>query len=220
MHEENIQDTQGEGAFVSLPSSWARACSLQWGPWWRIQREQRRQSAICSTWSSPFSRACIERQAEHWSQNQCTVSVSKRKSNPLHNMQDFVKIHVTPIFVLWKKSNSFIPDISISPLLFRGTPDYSIDTVSELTRWRATGNCQRRTCPRSLRGLEWDSNLQPSRHKAPNLPLSHYASTVAEPFQTSMYWIGNQYTSGSSKGQGDSQNLTLMTKFSKSWKGW
>jgi len=29
---------------------------------------------------------------------------------------------------------------SSSPLLLRGTPDYSIDTVVELTRWSATGN--------------------------------------------------------------------------------
>src|SRR6218665_1382136 len=27
-------------------------------------------------------------------------------------------------------------------LLFRGTPDYSIDTVSKLTRRNATGNCK------------------------------------------------------------------------------
>ena len=36
------------------------------------------------------------------------------------------------------KRHSFIPYISIatlpSPLILRGTPDYSIDTVSELTR--------------------------------------------------------------------------------------
>jgi len=38
---------------------------------------------------------------------------------------------------------SFIPDISIaspSPPLLRGTPDYSVDTVLELTRQSATGN--------------------------------------------------------------------------------
>jgi len=31
---------------------------------------------------------------------------------------------------------------SSSSLLLRGTPDYSIDTVPELTRWSATGNCE------------------------------------------------------------------------------
>ena len=31
---------------------------------------------------------------------------------------------------------------SSSPLLLRGAPDYSIDTVSELTRRSATGNCE------------------------------------------------------------------------------
>jgi len=41
---------------------------------------------------------------------------------------------------------------SSSPLLLRGTPDYSIDTVSELTCRSATGNYEWRTCPRSLRG--------------------------------------------------------------------
>ena len=37
---------------------------------------------------------------------------------------------------------------SSSPLLLRSAPDYSIDTVSELTRRSATGKW--RTCPRSL----------------------------------------------------------------------
>jgi len=41
---------------------------------------------------------------------------------------------------------------SSSPLLLRGAPDYSIDTVSELTRRSATGNCEWRICPRSLHG--------------------------------------------------------------------
>jgi len=40
---------------------------------------------------------------------------------------------------------------SSSPLLLRGAPDYSIDTVSELTSQSATSNCEWRTCPRSLR---------------------------------------------------------------------
>src|SRR6218665_796095 len=31
---------------------------------------------------------------------------------------------------------------SSSPLLLRGAPDYGIDTVSELTRRSATGNCE------------------------------------------------------------------------------
>jgi len=39
---------------------------------------------------------------------------------------------------------------SSSPLLLRGAPDYSIDTVSELTRQSTTGNCEWRTCPRFL----------------------------------------------------------------------
>ena len=41
---------------------------------------------------------------------------------------------------------------SSSPLLLRGAPDYSIDSVLELTRQSIIGNCEWRTCPRSLRG--------------------------------------------------------------------
>ena len=41
---------------------------------------------------------------------------------------------------------------SSSPLLLRGASDYSIDTVLELTRQSATGNCEWRTCSRSLHG--------------------------------------------------------------------
>ena len=39
-----------------------------------------------------------------------------------------------------------------SPLLLRGAPDYSIYTVTELTRQSTNGNCEWRTCQRSLRG--------------------------------------------------------------------
>ena len=53
-------------------------------------------------------------------------------------------------------AGSFIPDILIapssSPPLLRGAPDYGIDTVLELTHRSATGNCEWRTCPRSLHG--------------------------------------------------------------------
>src|SRR6218665_1452052 len=39
-----------------------------------------------------------------------------------------------------------------SPLLLRGAPDYSVDTVWELARRSATGNHESRTFPRSLSG--------------------------------------------------------------------
>ena len=64
---------------------------------------------------------------------------------------------------------------SESPLLLRSMPDYSIDTLLELT-------CQMHYMPNALWvkdlpkvptwQLEWDLNLQPSKRKAPNLPLS------------------------------------------------
>jgi len=41
---------------------------------------------------------------------------------------------------------------SSCPLLIKGAPDYSIYTVLELRCRSATGNCEWRTCPRSLRG--------------------------------------------------------------------
>jgi len=54
-----------------------------------------------------------------------------------------------------KQFNSFITSrhfcsTSSSPLLLRDAPDYSIDTVSELTHRSGTGNCEWRTCPRSI----------------------------------------------------------------------
>ena len=60
------------------------------------------------------------------------------------------------------------------PLLVRFASDCSIDTVSELTPQRTTGNYEWRTCPRFLRGREsgiqtWDF----PDAKTPNLPLSH-----------------------------------------------
>jgi len=56
-------------------------------------------------------------------------------------------------------------------LLLRGAPNYSIDTVSELTRRSstATGNWVKDLPKVPTWWLEWDSNLRPSRRKAPNL---------------------------------------------------
>ena len=63
---------------------------------------------------------------------------------------------------------------SSSPLLLRGAPDYSINTVLELTRQSTTGNREWRTCQRSLRGGE-SRRIRTYGHKAPSLPLSHHA---------------------------------------------
>src|SRR6218665_1284665 len=73
--------------------------------------------------------------------------------------------------------HSFIPDISIAPLqvlYFSEVLNHSIVTVPESTRRNATGNCEGRTCPRSLCG-EWDSNIHPFGRKALKLPLSHHS---------------------------------------------
>jgi len=51
-----------------------------------------------------------------------------------------------------------------SPLLLRGAPNYSINTVSELTHWSATFNCAWRTCPRSLHG-SYSGILPEARHR-------------------------------------------------------
>jgi len=49
--------------------------------------------------------------------------------------------------------SGYICSSSSSPLVLRGAPDYSIDTVPELTSRSPTGNCEWRTCPRSLLGV-------------------------------------------------------------------
>jgi len=57
---------------------------------------------------------------------------------------------------------------SSSALLLRGTPDYSINTVSELTCWNATGNFEWRKCPRCLHGGWsgiWTCNPPDARHR-------------------------------------------------------
>ena len=49
---------------------------------------------------------------------------------------------------------------SSSPTLLRGASDYSIDTLSELTRRSATGNCELTDLPKvPTWQLEWDSNM-------------------------------------------------------------
>ena len=62
---------------------------------------------------------------------------------------------------------------SSSLLPLRGAPDYSTDTVSQLTRQNATGMKDLPKFP--MWQLEWDSNLRPSACKTLNLPLSHNA---------------------------------------------
>jgi len=62
------------------------------------------------------------------------------------------------LFTKEKFIDSFIPNISLTPLpvhyptILSDAPDCIIDTVSELTRRSAKGNCEWRTCPRSLHG--------------------------------------------------------------------
>src|SRR6218665_1944586 len=48
--------------------------------------------------------------------------------------------------------SGYLYSATSSQLLLRRAPDYNVDTKSELTRRRATGNCEWRTCPRSLNG--------------------------------------------------------------------
>ena len=68
---------------------------------------------------------------------------------------NYLKSAILDVFILHTtSSHSFIRSIhsfihsryfysaSLSPLLLRGAPDYSIDIVSELTCWSATGNCE------------------------------------------------------------------------------
>jgi len=49
-------------------------------------------------------------------------------------------------------NSGYFSSASSRALLLRGAPNYIFDTLSELTRRCATGNCERRTCPKSLRG--------------------------------------------------------------------
>ena len=74
-------------------------------------------------------------------------------------------------------SSYFYSASSSPPLLLRGAPNYSIDTVLELTRQSAMYRQLRvKDLPKvPTWRLEWDSNLRPSGYKAPHLPLCHTA---------------------------------------------
>src|SRR6218665_1063702 len=66
---------------------------------------------------------------------------------------------------------------SLSPLLLRGAPDYSIETLilcrsSHAKRYRQLRVKDLSKVPTWR--LEWDSNLRPSGRKAPNLPMNHH----------------------------------------------
>ena len=74
---------------------------------------------------------------------------------------------------------SFIKAISIAPLQVH----YNSEALTtqrgycvEVSRRSATGNCEWRTCPGSLRDrLEQNSNPRPFGRKTTNLPMSHHA---------------------------------------------
>ena len=69
---------------------------------------------------------------------------------------------------------------SSSPLLLRGALDYSIDTVPELTRQSATGNCEWRTYPMSLRG-SWSGIRTCDPLDARHLTYHWSTTEMAEP---------------------------------------
>jgi len=62
-------------------------------------------------------------------------------------------------------SGYFYSASSSSPLL-KGAPDYSIDTVSDLIRLGAIGNCEGRTCPRTIYTCMWrlESGIRTCNH--------------------------------------------------------
>ena len=85
---------------------------------------------------------------------QCFYCLFSHRSKKAKYLDD----HNVAQVVFWHYSyHSFIHSgyfysTSSSPLLLRGAPDYSIDTVLELTCWSVTGNYEWITCPRFLRG--------------------------------------------------------------------
>src|SRR6218665_1899785 len=105
-------------------------------------------------------------------------------------------MHVLHMHVDPRPIHSFLPDISVAPLqvhyysLLRGAPDYSIDTVAELTRRSATGNCELRTCqgsyvaarmgfePATLRTQGTEVSTEPPR---PTSTLSSSSSMQGSP---------------------------------------
>jgi len=59
---------------------------------------------------------------------------------------------LTPVFIhSFIRSFSYFYSASSSPLLLRGAPTHH-GYCAGVSRRSATGNCERRTCPRSLRG--------------------------------------------------------------------
>ena len=103
---------------------------------------------------------------------QQTVNTMISFSNSSSTHQPNLRWHMILQHRLWNKIvhiiHSFINSwcfysTSSSPLLLRSTPDYSIDTLSELTCRNATWNCKWRTCPRSLHGGK--NGMRPSRFR-------------------------------------------------------
>src|SRR6218665_3692963 len=82
--------------------------------------------------------------------------------------------HCTPYSV----SFIHIEYFSSSPLLLRGTPDTAQILCRSFTSKRYR-QLRVKDLPKDPTWwLEWNSNLRPSRRKAPNLPLRHHAPHV------------------------------------------
>jgi len=111
------------------------------------------------------------------------LAMNQRHVSPLYNNNYYFRWHHVAGLLRYTSCNSphsfihsgYFYSASFNPLLLRGAPDCSIDTVSELTRRNATCIYEWRACPRSFLTwrLQWDSNLRPSGRTALNHPSSN-----------------------------------------------
>ena len=106
--------------------------------WWR------------TIWSRDGTHCPTEGSGRHHTHRKRMWTQSQDTRSPPH-----IFIYVMGLFFHQTFPHSFIHCgyfySASSSLLLRGAPNYSIDTVPELIRRRATGNYKWRTCPRSLR---------------------------------------------------------------------
>jgi len=111
---------------------------------------------VIRSWKSATS-TCLYKSALTGSGRSCDCVFIAVRGSHFHSLKTyqwtedrFIWWAATPFSFISFNHSGYFYSASSSPLLLRGAPNYSIDTVSELLGWIATGNCEWRTCPRSL----------------------------------------------------------------------
>jgi len=125
---------------------------------------------------------------------------------------------------IWKSivfiHSGYFCSASSSPLELRDAPDYSIDTVLELTCQSATGNFELMTCPRSLHGDYsgiWTCNPPYARHRTYHWVTTPHNSCVSIKWAYSVCRIFQKSVTSTSTHKHHHKEILLAMQYKFNW---